>query len=197
MKGNITLTHEEMLAIQEAIQYIEILKQIVICFLICGAKVLEISIQSVKTVCMVKGQKIVAAGLGFIECMVWGLVVSSVITSLSDNFMLLFAYCLGYSAGLYLGSMIEGKIALGTSNIILMINDKHIDCVESYLKENKYGYTVLDGHGSKEAMNVVIMVLPRKGVKNIMDEIMRLCENKVFIITSEVSKFIGGYGVRK
>ena len=171
MKGNITLTHEEMLAIQEAIQYIEILKQIVICFLICGAKVLEISIQSVNTVCMVKGQKIVAAGLGFIECMVWGLVVSSVITSLSDNFMLLFAYCLGYAAGLYLGSMIENKIALGTSNIQLMVSNKYIDCVESYLKENKYGYTVMDGRGSKEAMHVVIMVLPRKEVKNIMGEI--------------------------
>jgi len=191
------LSNEEVLLVQQTIQYVEILKQIMICFVICGAKILEISIQSVKTVCMVKGQKVVSAVLGFIECMVWGLVVSSVITSLSDNFMLLFAYCLGYALGLYFGSIIESKIALGTSSVQVMVSKEYIEAVENYLKEGNHGFTILDGHGSKEEMFVVIMVLPRKEVKAIMAEIRALCNNKVFIVSSEVSKYTGGYGVRK
>ena len=191
------LSNEEILAVQETIQYVEIFKQILVCFLICGAKILEISIQSVKTVCMVKGQKAVAAVLGFIECMVWGLVVSSVITSLSDNFMLLFAYCLGYATGLYLGSIIENKIALGTSSVQIMVNNEYIDNVSSYLKEKNYGFTLLEGHGSKSEMFVVIIVLPRKEVKGVMADIRELCDNKVFMVSSEVSKYTGGYGVRK
>lgn len=191
------LTTEEVLAVQEAVQYFDIIKQLFVCLLICGAKILEISIQSVKTVCMVKGQKVVAAVLGFIECMVWGLVVSSVITSLSDNFMLLFAYCLGYASGLYLGSIIEGKIALGTSSIQLMVNNEYIDDVGNYLKEKGHGFTILEGKGSKSEMFVVIVVLPRKEVKDFMSEIRTLCNNKVFMVTSEVSKYTGGYGVRK
>ncbi len=191
------LTNEELLAVQETIQYFEIFKQLMVCLLICGAKILEISIQSVKTVCMVKGQKAVAAVLGFIECMVWGLVVSSVITSLSDNFMLLFAYCLGYASGLYLGSIIESKIALGTSSIQIMVNNEYIDDVGNYLKEKNLGFTILEGHGSKSEMFVVIIVLPRKEVKTVMGEIRNLCNNKVFMVSSEVSKYTGGYGVRK
>ena len=191
------LTNEEMLAVQEAIQYIEIFKQIMICLLICGAKILEISIQSVKTVCMVKGQKLVSAVLGFIECMVWGLVVSSVITTLSEDFTLLFSYCLGYALGLYLGSIIESKIALGTSSVQIMVSKEHIDAVEGYLKENNHGFTILDGRGSKEAMFVVIMVLPRKEVKSTIKDIRNLCGDDVFIVSSEVSKFVGGYGVKK
>ena len=191
------LSNEEILAVQETIQYVEIFKQILVCFLICGAKILEISIQSVKTVCMVKGQKAVAAVLGFIECMVWGLVVSSVITSLSDNFMLLFAYCLGYATGLYLGSIIENKIALGTSSVQIMVNNEYIDDVSNYLKEKNYGFTLLEGHGSKSEMFVVIIVLPRKEVKGVMADIRELCDNKVFMVSSEVSKYTGGYGVRK
>ena len=191
------LSNEEVLLVQQTIQYVEILKQIMICFVICGAKILEISIQSVKTVCMVKGQKVVSAVLGFIECMVWGLVVSSVITSLSDNFMLLFAYCLGYALGLYLGSIIESKIALGTSSVQVMVSKEYVEAVENYLKEGNHGFTILDGHGSKEEMFVVIMVLPRKEVKAIMGEIRALCNNKVFMVSSEVSKYTGGYGVRK
>ncbi len=190
-------TNEEMMAIQEAIQYIAIFKQIMACLLICGAKIMEISIQSVKTVCMVKGQKLIAAGLGFIECMVWGLVVSSVIASLSDDFMLLFAYCLGYSMGLYLGSIIENKIALGTSSVQIMVNKENITDVENFLKEKNHGFTILDGHGSKSEMFVVIIVLPRKEVKDVMQEIKNLCNNKVFMISSEVSKYTGGYGIKK
>ena len=75
MDGNIVL------AAQEAVQTVDVWNQLLVCLLICGAKILEISIQSVKTVCMVKGQKLIAAFLGFIECMVWGLVVSSVIAT--------------------------------------------------------------------------------------------------------------------
>lgn len=173
------------------------IQQVVLCLTVCLAKILEISIQSIKTVCMVKGQKLVAACLAFTECLVWGLVISSIITSLSGNMFLLFSYCLGYAMGLYLGSVIENKIALGTSNVQIIVNKIHISEVEKYLRENNHGFTVLQGHGSKEETYVVIMVLPRKQSKKIMNDIRKICENKVFLISSEVNNFVGGYGVRK
>jgi uncharacterized protein YebE (UPF0316 family) len=104
---------------------------------------------------------------------------------------------LGYATGLYVGSMIESKLALGTSSIQIMVDGERIERVEEFLKNNKYGFTVLNGHGSKEEMFVVIMVLPRKSVKSTMKEIRNLCDENVFIVSSEVSKFVGGYGVKK
>ena len=55
------------------------------CIIVCLAKILEISVQSVKTVFMVKGQRIQAALLGFLECVIWGLVISAIIDTLSGN----------------------------------------------------------------------------------------------------------------
>ena len=78
-----------------------------------------------------------------------------------------------------------------------MVNKDHVLKVCKYLKENNHGFTILEGYGSKGEMYVVIMVLPRKEVKFIMAEIRKMCDNKVFIVSSDVSKFIGGYGVRK
>lgn len=170
---------------------------ILTCLAVCAAKIVEISIQSVKTVCIVRGEKMYAAALGFIECLIWGLVVSSVITQLSSSIFMLLAYCIGYAAGLLLGSIIESELALGTSSVQLIVDSDHITKVEQYLKEHNNGFTVLNGHGSKEAMFVVIVVLPRKAVKNTMKDIKALCDNKVFIVSSEVSKFTGGYGYRQ
>ena len=170
---------------------------IVTCLIVCCAKIVEIAIQSVKTVSMVKGMKKIAAMLGFAECIIWGLVVSSIITTLNDNFLLLLAYATGYAVGLYVGSFIEARLAFGTSSVQLMVDKTRITAVEDFLKENNYGFTVLSGHGSKEEMFVVIMVLPRKSVRTTMKQIRQLCEENVFIVSSEVSKFVGGYGVKK
>ena len=98
---------------------------------------------------MVKGQRLKAAGLGFIECTIWGLVISTIIGTLGDNILLLLFYCAGYATGLFLGSTIESKIALGTSNLQLIANDDSTEKITAYLKERNMGFTVFDGQGSK------------------------------------------------
>ena len=170
---------------------------ILVCLLVMTAKIVEISIQSLKTCLMVKGQRFRAACLGFIECIIWGLVISTLIGSLGDNLMLLAFYCTGYATGLFIGSTLEGKLAFGTSNIELIADEKNTKIITEYLKEHGKGFTVLDGYGAKEKMNMIYVVLPRKEVGQTTKEIQKLCNKQVFFVTSEVSKYTGGYGVIK
>ena len=113
-----------------------------VCLLVCVAKIVEISIQSLKTCMMVKGQRLKAAGLGFLECTVWGLVISTIIGTLGDNLFLLLFYCVGYATGLFLGSTIEGKIALGTSSLELIVSVENTGKIITYLRQSNRGYTV-------------------------------------------------------
>ena len=168
-----------------------------VCLIVCAAKIIEISIQSLKTCMMVKGQRLKAAGLGFVECTIWGLVISTIIGTLGDNIFLLLFYCVGYATGLFLGSTIESKIALGTSNLELIANDDSTDKITAYLKENNRGYTVFNGYGSTDKMNMIFIVLPRRETPKTLKEIRRICDNKVFVVASEVSKYAGGYGMVK
>ena len=170
---------------------------ILVCLLVCAAKIVEITIQSLKTCMMVKGQRLKAAGLGFVECTIWGLVISTLIGTLGDNLLLLVFYCAGYATGLFLGSTLESKIALGTSNLELIASDESTEKITAYLKENGRGYTVLAGQGSKEKMNMIFIVLPRKEAPRTLKEIRHVCDNKVFVSVSEVSKYAGGYGTVK
>ena len=168
-----------------------------VCILVCAAKILEITIQSLKTCMMVKGQRLKAAGLGLFECTIWGLVISTIIGTLGDNLLLLAFYCVGYATGLFLGSTLESKIALGTSNLELIANDESTVKIIEYLKSNNRGYTVFDGHGSTDKMNMILIILPRKDVLRVLKEIRALCDNKVFVVASDVSKYAGGYGMMK
>ena len=181
----------------EILAYLSSIHPILVCLMVCAAKIIEISIQSLKTCMMVKGQRLKAAGLGFVECAIWGLVVSTIISTLGDNLLHLLFYCVGYATGLFLGSTIEGKIALGTSNLEIIANAESTEKIISYLKEHGRGYAVFDGHGSTDKMNMIFIVLPRREATRSLRDIRRICDNKVFVVASEVSKYAGGYGTVK
>ena len=168
-----------------------------VCLIVCAAKILEITIQSLKTCMMVKGQRLKAAGLGFIECTIWGLVISTIIGTLGDNLLLLAFYCCGYATGLFLGSTLESKIALGTSSLQLIVNDENTGKITAYLRENSRGYTIFEGQGSTDKMNMIMIVLPRRDAVPTLKEIRKMCHNNVFVVASEVSKYAGGYGMVK
>ena len=178
-------------------EFLSSIHPVLVCFIVCAAKIIEISIQALKTCMMVKGQRLKAAGLGFLECAIWGLVISTIIGTLGDNLFLLLFYCIGYATGLFLGSTIENKIALGTSNFELIANPDSTEKITMYLRQNNRGYTVFEGHGSTEKINMIFIVLPRKDTTRVLKDIRLACDNKVFVVTSEVSKYSGGYGVLK
>ena len=139
-------------------EFLASIPPIAVCFIVCLAKVVEISIQSLKTVMMVKGQRVKAALLGFTECMIWGLVISTLVTTLGDNIVLLVFYCSGYALGMFIGSTIENKIAIGTSNLELIANDESTELITTYLKENNRGYTVFEGSSSAKPRQAARML---------------------------------------
>lgn len=181
----------------EFLNFLESISPILVWLLVCFAKIVEITIQSLKTVLMVKGQSLRAAALGFVECVIWGLAISTIIGTLGNDFYLLAFYCVGYATGLYLGATLEKKIALGTSNLELIANDESTEKITAYLKENGKGYTVFDGYGSTGKMNMIFVVLSRKEAPKVLKEIRQVCDNHVFVAVSDVSKYAGGYGMVK
>ncbi len=177
--------------------FLATLPPILVCFLVCGAKIVEITIQSLKTCMMVKGQRLKAAGLGFVECTIWGLVISTIIGTLGDNIFLLLFYCVGYATGLFLGSTLEGKLAFGTSNLEIIASEENTALIIAYLKERDRGYTIFEGHGARQKMNMIFIVLPRKESGRVLRELRATCDKNLFVVASEVSKYAGGYGMLK
>ena len=175
--------------------FIAQLPTVVLCLLICTAKATEVALLSLKTVMMVKGERFKATILAFIECLIWGLVVSSVITTLGNNFLLLFFYCLGYCLGLFIGSTIENKIALGTSRIEMIANEENTEKITEFLREKEKGFTIIEGKGAKEKVNMIFVIVPRKEVGKITKEISKICEGQIFEITDDINRYSGGYGI--
>ena len=176
---------------------VENLHPLIITIIILSAKTLELSLSAIKTVFISRREKLFAVIFGFIECAVWALIVSAVITSLTSNILWLIGYCLGYSLGIYIGLIIEEKIALGIKQIEFVVDDENLNIIENYLKENNFGFYVTDGYSKHGGIYIVKTIVQRKNENKVLKEIGKVAHYHFFTSTSDISKTIGGYGLKR
>lgn len=178
-------------------ELVQNLHPIIIAIIILLAKTLELSLSAIKTVFISKNKKLFAVLFGFIECIVWTVIVSAVITSLTSNILWLLAYCIGYSLGIFIGLLIEEKIALGIREIEFVVDSFNLMIIEQYLKENDYGFYVTDGYGKSGGLYIIKTIVQRKNESKLLREIGEIANYHFFISTSDISKTIGGYGLKR
>jgi uncharacterized protein YebE (UPF0316 family) len=85
-------------------------------FLIFGARILDVSIGTLRVMFTGSGSRWIAAGLGFVELTIWALAVGGLVTNLTNPFVLI-AYAGGFAAGTLFGLTIEDRLALGFRSV--------------------------------------------------------------------------------
>ena len=76
------------------------------------ARVLDVSLGTLRIIYLTRGRSKVAAGIGFIEIVVYVIALGMVIGNL-DRPLNVIIYALGFAAGNLVGGFIEEKIAVG------------------------------------------------------------------------------------
>jgi len=83
------------------------MKTLIICLSVFIAKVVEISIASVRTIYLVKQKNLISCILAFIEIIIWFFVAREILVDANSNFFIVASYAGGYAAGTYLGGIIN------------------------------------------------------------------------------------------
>jgi len=132
--------------------------------LIICARIIDVSIGTVKIIYISKGNKNITPILGFFEVLVWLLAATRVFQNL-DNWVCYFAYAFGFALGSYFGMRIEEKLALGVQ-LIRIITRKDASELINFLRLKGYGVTAIKAEGSQGKVGVVYSVVNRKNIKH-------------------------------
>ena len=113
------------------------------------AQLLFVPILTLRTIMMVKGLKGKAAGFGILEAVIYVVAIGIVLSDLS-NYYNMAAYALGFGVGLYLGALIEEKLAIGYVTIEANITQRN-DALVDRLREVGFSVSTssVDGISSK------------------------------------------------
>lgn len=162
-------------------------------FIIFFAKIIEVSISTVRLVYINKGEKVKGAVLGFIEILIWLVVVSSVLHNITEDPIKVFIYAISFSLGNFIGVTIESKIAVGLSSIQVVVGQEGGAILADILREQGYGVTIIEGKGKNDSIkNLLFIQLKRKKIP----EATRLIKEhnpEAFITVNEIKNMFGGY----
>lgn len=158
------------------------------------AKIIEVSLATVRTVLITKGERNVGAIIGLFEITIWMVLASSVLTGLMQDPLKAVFYALGFALGNFFGSLLEEKIGLGLSEIIAIVKQEDGEELAEHLRDENYAVTVVNGDGRHESRHILFLFTQRKKVR----EAVRLIKSRqpdAVITVSDTKPLYGGYGL--
>lgn len=127
--------------------------------IILVAKIIEVSISTFRIVIINKGERVKGAILGFVEILIWLLVVSSVLNNITEDPFKILAYAAGFSLGNFMGVTIESKIAVGLASIQCVVNvETGEKPLAEVLRDESYGVAIIDGKGRDESKKTLLFI---------------------------------------
>lgn len=156
------------------------------------AKLIEVSLATLRAVLNNRGQKLVAATIGFFEVMLWIYLASIVLKDVSSDPLKVVVYCLAFSCGNYVGVTLEEKIALGMSVIEILVSETEAKNLAKILRDEGYGVTTIESYGKEDKKVIVKTYLKRKQLNHAVSIIKQHGTGSFFSI-SDVKSLVGGY----
>jgi len=129
-------------------------------------RALDVGMATVRIVLLSRGRKGAAAFIGFFECLIWVVAVSRVLSGLDDPLRMV-AFAAGFAAGTYIGSIVEGWLAIGQA-LVRVVAPSDTKPVAPLLRQRGFGATVLNGDGMNGEVQVTFTVVPRRKVDSVL-----------------------------
>lgn len=149
------------------------------CLLIILARITDVSLGTLRTVCVVNGHKGRAWILGFFEVLVWVLVVSKVIANLNHPAYAI-AYAIGAASGSWVGITVEQRLAFGEQ--VVRIFSRLGEQIAAKLREGGYRVTEIEGHGRDGPVELLFIEVPRKEAMRVAQTARTLDPQCYFVV---------------
>lgn len=149
----------------------DIFSYVLLPLLIFAARIADVSINTIRIIYVLGGRKAIATVMGFFESFIWLMAIRQIFQHL-DNWVCYIAYPAGFAVGIFVGMIIEERIAYGKV-IVRIITRKDIVPLTAFLNRCDFRYTSLNAHGRDGAENVVFTVLERERLDELLDFLQR------------------------
>jgi uncharacterized protein YebE (UPF0316 family) len=160
--------------------------------LILFSKIIEVTISTMRIILISKGYRKPGTILSFFEIILWVFIASRVIMGIAEYPMKGIVYSVGFAVGVYIGSLLESRVAVGKILIHVISDDDVAKKIMKVLRDNGHGVTSVDAHG-KDSDRTVLMVFANRKNKQTIIDLIEATSTKALIVANEVSILQGGY----
>ncbi|MCF7908600.1 MAG: DUF2179 domain-containing protein [Candidatus Omnitrophica bacterium] len=153
---------------------------ILIPFLIFLARIIDVTIGTIRIIFVSRGIRFLSAVLGFFEVLIWLIAITQIMKNLSSVSHYI-AYAAGFGMGNFVGISIERRILMGNLMIQIVTKKDAVDLVQ-FMSKQGYGVTSINAQGKDGPVKVIFSVVKRKNLKRVIQIIKKFNPNAFYTI---------------
>ena len=155
------------------------------CIKIFFARILDVSLNTIRTTFVIKGKTFIVALIAFVEITIWLLVARTAI-NVELNLWIVLSYSGGYTMGTILGTTFINKFV--KTNMELIIISTKIKNTKK-IKDKDFGVSILN----KDKNKTILLIETNKKRLDELTTLLKKLDNEAFITIKETKTIINGY----
>ena len=168
----------------------------ILCIIVCIGRIVDVALGTTRTIFTVKGKSHIAAIIGFIEAILWFLIVREALSYQAEGmetYLIAISYALGYALGTFTGGFITSKFIRTKINVQIISSHKNEQLV-SALSSAGFGATILIAKGStkKEDRYMILIETDNRQLK-LLKTIIADNDPNAFVSISDIKSTQNGY----
>jgi uncharacterized protein YebE (UPF0316 family) len=153
---------------------------VILPLLIFLARIMDVSINTIRIIYVLGGRRVTATLLGFFESFIWLMAIRQIFEHL-DNWVCYIAYPGGFAMGILVGMMIEERIAYGKV-IVRIITRKDVGELITFLNNQQFRYTLVSSEGLDGPESLVFTVLPRENLEELLTKMKSILPTAFYTV---------------
>ena len=165
---------------------------LLLCIKIFFVRVLDVALGTVRMLFTVKGKRFVASTIGFIEMLIWFLIVKEALNTDLTSIWIAVSYAGGYALGTLLGSYLSEKLISGMVTVQAILSSAN-DEVVTMIRKAGYAVSVLDVKGQDDKPKYLLLIEVNKKRQNAIRILIKELDARAFVIINDSKTVYNGY----
>lgn len=164
---------------------------LLLCVKVFLARILDVSLGTVRTMFTVKNKKLYASVIGFVEVLIWFLIVKEALNSNDNGIYVAISYSLGFAAGTYIGGFLAEILITGNITVQVFTDEPKL---EKIIRDNGYAVSTIECKGyDKEISKQMLYINVNKKQENKLKKIINKNDKDAFVVINETKYVENGY----
>ncbi len=170
---------------------------IILPLLIFLARIIDVSMGTIRIIFVIQGNHKMAPVVGFFESLIWLLAISQIMVNV-DNFATYIAFAAGFASGTFVGIKIEEKLAIGKV-LVRVITRVEAQLLIEFLNRHDFYFTNVPAEGRFGKVNVLFFVINCERLPVVLNAIKKYNPKAFYTIESvkSASEYHFGESTRK
>lgn len=165
---------------------------LLLCIKIFLVRVFDVALGTVRMLFTVKGRRFVASTIGFIEMLIWFLIVKEALNTELISIWIAVSYAGGYALGTLLGSFLSERLISGMVTVQAVLSSAN-DEVVTMIRKAGYAVSVLDVKGQDDKPKYLLLIEVNKKRQNAIRKLIKDLDDRAFVIINDSKTVYNGY----